>query len=141
MQLQPDFSLFVQIVFFIVLWMGLKRLLFEPVLQILDARHERTVGTLKRAAEVRLSAEAAREDCGRSVQEARQKLAREADEARKAAQDEHAKVLASARADAGAEIARFRESLAGQVDQARAALGVEAQAIAGQMLDRVTGRA
>jgi F-type H+-transporting ATPase subunit b len=141
MQLQPDFSLFVQIVFFIVLWMGLKRLLFEPVLEILDARRDRTVGALKRAAEVRLSAEAAREDCGRAVHEARQKLAREAEEARKAAQDEHAKALASARADAGAEIARFRESLAGQVDQARAALGVEAQAIAGQMLDRVTGRA
>ena len=141
MQLQPDYSLFVQIVFFIVLWVGLKRLLFEPVLQILDARRERTVGALKRAAEVRLSAEAAREDCGRAVYEARQRLAREAEEARKTAQDEHGKVLASARAEAAAEIARFRASLAGQVDQARAALGVEAQAIAGQMLDRVTGRA
>jgi F-type H+-transporting ATPase subunit b len=141
MQLQPDYTLFIQIVFFIVLWIGLKRLLFEPVLRILDARQERTVGTLKRAAEVRLSAEAAREDCGRAVQEARKKLAREAEEARKVAQDEHAKVLASAREEAAAEISRFRGSLAEQVNQARAALDVEAQAIAGQMLDRVVGRA
>jgi F-type H+-transporting ATPase subunit b len=141
MQLQPDYTLFFQVIFFIVLWIGLKRLLFEPVLQILDARHERTVGALKRAAEVRLSAEAVREDCGRTVQEARQKLAREAEGARKAAQDEHAKVLAAARGEAAAEIARFRESLAEQVGQARTALGVESQAIAGQMLDRVMGKA
>jgi len=141
MELTPDFSLVVQVIFFIVLWMGLKRLLFGPVLEVLDSRHERTIGTMEKAAEVKASAEAVREDCGQAVREARMKLAREAEEARKSARDEHATVLASARKDAADEIARFRASLAEQVGKARSALEKEAQSIAAQMLDRVTGKA
>jgi len=141
MQLQPDYSLLVQVVFFVILWMGLKRLLFDPVLQMLDARHERTVGTQQHAAQVTAAAETAREDCHQAVHEARQKLAQEAAEARKAAQEEHARALAAARAEAAEEVSQFRAALADQVAQARGTLSAEARTIAGQMLDRVTGRA
>ena len=141
MNLQLDYSLFAHLVLFIILWIALKRTLFVPVLDMLEARRDRTVGALERAAVVTASAEATREDCAQAVREARMKLAREAEEARKAGQGEHANVLATARAEAADELTRFRASLAEQVGQARKTLDAEAQTIAAQMLDRVTGRA
>jgi magnesium transporter len=37
MNLNPDFTLVIQIITFLILWFGLKRLLFDPTLHILDA--------------------------------------------------------------------------------------------------------
>lgn len=141
MQLTPDASLFVQVAIFIVLWFSLKRLLFDPVLAVLDARRERTVGALAQSEHARAGAEAARDEYEQALRDTRVQLALEADQARKKAQDAHAKALTDARAAANEELASFRAALSRQVDEARATLAGEARAIAGEMLARVTGRA
>jgi F0F1-type ATP synthase membrane subunit b/b' len=47
----PDITFVIQIISFFVLWFGLKRLLFDPVLQVVDERKARTVGVREEAAQ------------------------------------------------------------------------------------------
>ncbi len=45
----PDWTFLFQIFLFLVLWIFLKRLLFDPVLSVLEGRKGRSEGTLEEA--------------------------------------------------------------------------------------------
>ncbi len=140
MNLTPDFSLVVQIVTFVFLWAFLKRFLFDPTIQVLATREERTTGTIAGAEHLKVEAATAQENYEEAVHEARVKIGQESDAARKAAQDAHNQAVATARAAAGDELNRVRESLSGQLEEARRTLASQAQTIAFDMVDRVMGR-
>lgn len=137
MDLSIDFSFLAQIVLFAVLWFGLKQLVFDPVLAVLDERRQRTVAAQAEAERLVSAAEGARADYDRALQEMRVELAQESSAARNAAQEESQRALASARAVAQEEISLLRAQVSAQVDAARHGLAAQAEAIAGQMLDRV----
>jgi len=136
----PDFSFVVQIVSFGILWFGLKRLLFDPVLQVLEAREKRTTGALHAAEEMKAATADAAAEHERRMQEVRQALSAEAGLARTATQGEEQQIVAAARTDANAELTRLRESLSRQVAAARPAVTAEAQNLATRMFERVVGR-
>ena len=136
----PDFSFVVQIVSFAVLWFGLKRLLFDPVLRVLETREQRTTGTVQAAEEMKAAARVAAAEYERRLQEVREALSAEAAQARTATQHEEQQLVASARADANAELVRLRESLSRQATAARSAVTSEAHGLASRMLERVVGR-
>jgi F-type H+-transporting ATPase subunit b len=140
MELVPDYTLVVQIVLFVVLWMGLKRLLFEPVLGVLEEREARTRGRERQAREGKARAVEAQGHYEEAIREARVKVAREGEAAEKAAWEEHARAVAAAREKAVEEIARSRRELVVAVEEAGGKLGVEAEKIAEEMVERVTGR-
>jgi F-type H+-transporting ATPase subunit b len=139
--LSLDYSLLIQIVTFIIVWQVLQRVLFSPVLDVLAQRAERTTGALALAEQMQATAAAARTEYERALAAARVQLAREAEVGRKAAHEESAAAIAAARAAAGAELQHLRTQLTAQVAQAEHALAGEANLIAFEMLDRVTGRA
>ena len=141
MELVPDYSLIVQIILFVGLWMGLKKLLFEPVLGMLEEREQRTVGRIALAGEEKARAGESKSEYETAIREARVKVASEGEAAEKEAWDEHAKALAAAREKAAEEIGRSRTELATAVEEAKGKLGAEAERIAEEMLVRVTGRA
>jgi len=141
MELVPDYTLVVQIVLFVVLWMGLKRLLFEPVMGVLEQREERTAGRVERARQEKARAVEAQGHYEEAIREARIKVAREGEAAEKGAWAEHARVVAAAREKAAEEIGQSRRELAAAVEAAGGELGAEAEKIAEQMVLRVTGRA
>ena len=136
----PDISFVVQIVSFLVLWFGLKRLLFDPTLKVLDERERRTAGAQKAAAELRETATSAAADYDQRLHDIRLKLAGETEAARNAIQTDERKVLADAREQATAQLSQLRERLTRQVGEARPALASEAAALAQQMTDRLLGR-
>ncbi len=138
MDLTLDYSFAIQLATFIILWIGLKRLLFDPVLQVLDERAKRTVAAQAEAERMIASADAAREAYERSIHELRVEMAHEAATARAAAQDEYQRTLAEARAAATEELVAMRAAVAAQVETARRQLAEHADTVAAEMLERVT---
>ncbi len=140
MNLVPElFPLLFQVATFLVLWICLKRLLFDPLMQVIELRRQRTVGARAHAEELMAIVERDREEYEQSIHAARARLAQESDAARNAAQQESAALLAKERSQAAEKIAQLRDGLKTQVDQARQVLAGEAEAIATEMLARVTG--
>jgi len=136
----PDITFVVQIASFVILWFGLKRLLFDPVLQLLEEREARTVGARHEAETMQAAVQESAAEYERRLREVRFALAAEFEAARAATRDEERQVLAAAREHSGAQLAQLRENLARQAAAARPALLTEAQDLAARMLERVIGR-
>ena len=136
----PDFSFVIQIISFFVLWIGLKRLLFDPVLHVLEEREARTTGARREAAQIAAAADTSAAEYERRMHEVRLALASEADTARNAIQVEERRVLSEAREHANAQLARLRESLANQIQNARPAVASEARDLAVRILEGVVER-
>ncbi|OFV88593.1 MAG: hypothetical protein A3J75_06225, partial [Acidobacteria bacterium RBG_16_68_9] len=126
MDLNPDYSLIIQVVTFLVLWACLKRLVFDPMSQVLDDRHQRTVGTRAVAESMLAGVQSARDEHANTVQAVRHEIAQQAEASRKAAHAAHNQALAEARGEAAAEQERQRAALQEQLANARRALDAEA---------------
>ena len=136
----PDFSFVIQIVSFFILWFGLKRLLFDPMLHVLEERESRTSGTHHAAAEMTAAAQVSQAEYERRMHDVRLALASEADAARNANQAEEQKLLSETRSQASIQLAQLRDSLRRQADQARPALTAEARELASRIMEQVVGR-
>ena len=137
LQLFPDLSIFLQIILFIIIWVGLNRLAFDPTNEVLRARQGRTVETEDFAEQLVAAAQTDRDKYERAIHECRLKMAQESAAARKGAQEESSRAFAAARAKATQELTTHRVALAAQVEEARQSLHTEAQQIATDMLERV----
>jgi F-type H+-transporting ATPase subunit b len=137
MDLSIDLSFLVQLILFGILWFGLKKLVFDPVLDVLDERRKRTVAAQEEAERLIRAAETARAEYEQSLHTKRIEMAQETSAARTAALEESQRALANARAAAQEEISRLRALVNAQVEDARRGLATQADAIAAQMLDQV----
>jgi F0F1-type ATP synthase membrane subunit b/b' len=138
MQLYPNASILVQIAIFVIVWVGLRRLAFEPMQRALDERERRTVHAERSAEAMVAAAEADRAHYEQAVHERRLQMAQEAERARHAAIEESNRQIAAARAAIARDLAAQRATVAVQVDLARRTLAAEADSIAAQMLHGVT---
>jgi F-type H+-transporting ATPase subunit b len=136
----PDSSFLVQIVLFVILWIGLKRLLFDPVMHVLEARDARTSGLNREAAAMKASAEQSAGEYERRMHEVRHRISAAAEAERAAAHTEERQLVAEARQQASSRLMQLRETLAGEAEAARAALGVEAHDLSIRMLERAVGK-
>ena len=83
----PDISFVVQVVSLLVLWFGLKRLIFDPTQSVLEERAARTSGARQAAAETRASADRRAAEYEAQIAATRQAVARETDAFHKQTQD------------------------------------------------------
>jgi F-type H+-transporting ATPase subunit b len=137
----PDFTFIIQLVSFFILWLGLKRWLFDPMLHVLDQRESRTSGARQAAAEMQAAAQGSQAEYDQRMHAVRVAVAAEAAAARNTNQAEEQRVLAETRAQANAQLSQLRDSLRRQADEARAALAVEARDLAGRITERIVGSA
>lgn len=137
----PDYTFVVQIVLFLILWIGLKRLVFDPFVAMLEAREARTTGAKAAATQMRSTTEVSAAEYENKVQEARRQSATDASVVRAGTAAEERRVLDAAREEASRQLAVLRESLARQADAARPTLDGEAQQLATKMVERIAGRA
>jgi F-type H+-transporting ATPase subunit b len=136
----PDSSFLIQIVSFFILWLGLKRLLFDPVMHVLEAREARTTGMARETADLKSAVDHSAAEYDRRMREAHQQLAAESERARVATEAEERQLINSAREQGSVQLMQVRDSLSRQAEAARALLAAEAQDLSARMLDRVTGR-
>ena len=139
MQLTPDFSIVYQVAIFLIVWLGLRALVFEPTQQVLEDRRRRTVEAEHSAEAMVESSHADRDRYDGAVHQRRLELAREAEGARHAAIEESNRTIAAVRAAIAQELGTHRAQVAQQVDAARRVLQTEADTIAQDMLRRVSG--
>ncbi len=136
----PDITFVIQIASFFVLWLGLKRLLFDPVLRVLEEREARTRGFRAAAAEMTTAAGSSQTEYDHRIQQVRVALAADTDAFRAVTQQQQTQILAETRAQASAQLTQLRESLRREADAARPALASEARDLAGRIVERVVGR-
>ncbi|HEX7407243.1 MAG TPA: ATP synthase F0 subunit B [Candidatus Binatia bacterium] len=139
MEFQLD-SFLIQIASFVILWLGLKRLLFDPALQVLEAREARTSGLAREAAEMKSAADRSAAEYEARMREIRHQLAVEAEAARVVTRTQERQVISVARDQVSHQLMQLRDTLSRQAEEARPALAAEARDLSARMLERVVGR-
>ncbi len=136
----PDWSVIWVIVFVLLLTVVLDRLLFKPLLRVMEER-QRAISSARELAE-RSAKEArlATAEFDRKTGEARAELYRQMDEMRRAAMDERAAIMSRTRAEAEAEIAAASTKLQAEADDARRRLSADADALGAAVAERILGR-
>ena len=140
MGISIDSSFLIQIVSFLILWAVLKRLLFDPMLHVLEERERRTDGNLKAAEELREQAAALRSQHDTSIHAVRRSVSEKTEESRKAALAEERQIIAAARDAAAATLNSTRAEIAAQIENARQRLTGQAADLAQQLTEKVLGR-
>lgn len=141
LQIPPDYTFFVQIALFLVLWIALKRLWFDPAMAVAKERAIRSEGAIAEAKSMQGRAEALRAEHAQKLAEARAEAQREAQEILRAAEAEHRRLVGEATDEAQRTIAEARQRIAEDVANARRALRSEVEALAGDVARVVVGRA
>lgn len=139
--INPDGSLVVIFVLFIIFVFVLNRLLFKPIGQVLDEREALTEGATAEARAATRQYQSRLADYEAAIRQARTESYRRLEQERAAALEERRRLLEAAKAEAGARIEGAKASIAGESAQARAALEVESRQIAEQISRAVLGRA
>jgi len=136
----PDISFIYQIVSFVILFAGLKHLIFDPTVRVIEERERRTAGAKHAAADLRGESDQKALEHEAKLQEVRLELTASTDSARAATEAEERRIVAEARTATTAELTELRERLTRQAEEARQTLSGEARHLAAQMFERVVGR-
>jgi len=138
--LLPDLSVFWVIFFVLLLTALLNRLLFKPVLRVMEER-ERAIRSARELADRSAdNARLASAEFEKKTAEARAELYRQMDEMRRAAMTERADIMTRTRAEAESEIAAATAKLTAEAEEARRRLSTEADALGAAVAERILGR-
>ncbi|MDQ3211350.1 MAG: ATP synthase F0 subunit B [Acidobacteriota bacterium] len=136
----PDLSVFWVIFFVLLLTALLNRLLFKPVLRVMEER-ERAIRSARELADRSAdNARLASAEFEKKTAEARAELYRQMDEMRRAAMTERADIMTRTRAEAESEIAAATAKLTAEAEEARRRLSTEADALGAAVAERILGR-
>ncbi len=133
-------TLIIQLVNFLLLMFLLNRILFRPMLRILEERHQRTEGRRKQAEQIDAEAEAIWAQYTQRIQEAKAEADRIRSEIIRKAEAERQRLLADAAAESESRLNQIRAKIRAEADEARKALEAEARALAAGVAERLLGR-
>lgn len=135
-----DYTIFIQIGLFLVLWFLLARFVFRPFLRSLEDREKQTDGVLnevqgltEEAEQLKLTYEESIATATRDGQAIKEALRQEAHQARE-------KLLAESRGEAARFLENARREIEEELRRGREAARKEAEAIALQMAEKVLAR-
>jgi F-type H+-transporting ATPase subunit b len=128
------------IVLFLVLVPVLQRLLFAPLLQVLDEREARIEGTQTRAAELSRDAEAELARHEAAVRAARAEAERAHKAALAAAQAQLSESVAAARGESAQRVESARREIGRALEGARSVLQTQTRELAREAAARILGR-
>jgi F-type H+-transporting ATPase subunit b len=135
-----DLTFIIQLAFVLILMVVLKRFVFDPYLEVLDARESRTVTTRSEADEKKAKADArlaAHED---ALASARARALAAKTQLRAVGVDHKEQAISAARTDANATIQAAQNEVTQQIDAARSAISGEVDTLAREIVAKVIGR-
>ena len=138
--INPDWTLPVASLVFLITLFALNKLLFQPLLRILDARRERTVEMRQKAQKELEYQQALLEEYTARIKQEKQAGYRLADSLRAAALQERQQTMAQARADAEQVLKQAKNEIRAEADKARQRLQQESEEVAGLITARVLQR-
>lgn len=136
----PDLSVLWVIFFVLLLTVILDRLLFKPILRVIEQREHAIKSARELAERAAAEARTATAEFDRKTGEARGEIYRQMDEMRRAALAERAEIVGRTRAEAEAEVAAAAAKLQAEAEEARRRLSAEADALGAAAAERILGR-
>jgi len=135
-----DFSIFYQVILFVVLWVILDKLLFQPYLHLLGERERKTTGAEHDSSDL--------EHQGARLKAQYEEKIAQAQAAGYAAKDtivqdgrqQREKILSQARDEAAGTLEKVRNDVASALEQERRLAAAEVSNVAGAMVTKVLGR-
>ena len=141
LKIPPDYTFLVEIVIFVVLWLSLRRLWFEPALRVIRERARRSEGAVEEARAIQSEAERLRAEHAAALDQARSEAQREMKAMVRIAEAEQKQLIADARDDAQRTLTDVRARIAEEVTAARTGLREQAREIARDVARTILGRA
>jgi len=135
-----DISILYQVILFVILWLILNKIFFQPYLKLLEDRERRTTGAQHDSSDLEHEGAQLRAQYEEKIAQARSAgyVARE--EILKNAQLERERILGGAREKAAQVLERVRRELAIALEQERRLAMAEAAALAAEMASKALGR-
>ena len=139
-EVDVDLTVLGTIGLFLVLFVGLKPLLFDPMLKLFEERERRTLGAKKDAREMDKKSAGAQAKYEAEMQKARGAANAERDKLRAEGQKTETEILAKVRASTSQTLEEGRKKAADELAKARAQLKTDAAVLAKELAARVLGR-
>lgn len=135
-----DYTVIVQVVAFLVLWLLLSKLLFGPFLGLVEERERKTEGAKAQASALAAEADKLRAEYERGVKSAREEGYRVREGLIQEGRQTHEELLARSREEASRLLQGVREEIQRAMKTEREVAARETEAIARQMAEKILGR-
>jgi F-type H+-transporting ATPase subunit b len=135
-----NISILYQIVLFVVLWLILNKLLFQPYLRLLDERERRTTGAQRDSAELEHEGERLRARYQEKIAQGQAAGYAAKEAILQEARAEREKILAEARQEAAQNLEGVRSEIAAAMERERRLAASEVVALAVEMASKALGR-
>jgi F-type H+-transporting ATPase subunit b len=135
-----DISILYQIILFVVLWLILNKILFQPYWRLLEERERRTTGAQHDSADLEHEGARLRAQYEERIAQAQTAAYAAKDAILQEARQEREKILGQARADARHKLEQVRREVTTALEREKELVAAEATAVAGEMVSKVLGR-
>ncbi|HET6346641.1 MAG TPA: ATP synthase F0 subunit B [Myxococcota bacterium] len=135
-----DVTLLFQIVLLAALMLVLERLLFRPLLRVIESRHQQIHGARHEVATLERLSAADREAYETRLREARRSAHVEREKLRQSGRDEARRLLGEVRADIAKAMQASRESIGAAERAAQQNLARDVDGLARQLVEKLLGR-
>jgi F-type H+-transporting ATPase subunit b len=135
-----DISIVYQVILFVVLWLILNKVLFQPYLTLLDEREQRTTGAQHDSTDLEHDGARLRAQYEEKIAAAQAAAYADKERILQDARQEREKVLGQARQEAAHVLEQARREIATAVAAEQRLAAAEAATIAGEIASKVLGR-
>ena len=135
-----DISILYQVVLFIVLWLIVNKVLFQPYLKLLDEPEQKTTGAQHDSTELEHESARLRTQYEERIAQAQSAAALERERILQGAAEQREKILSQARQEAEQTLAGRRQEIAAALEAERRLASAEAGTLAADIAAKVLGR-
>ena len=135
-----DFSIVYQIILFVVLWVILDKLLFQPYLHLLAERDRKTTGAQHDSSDLEYEGARLKAQYEEKIAQAQAAGYAAKDAIVQDGRQQREKIISLARDEAAGTLERVRNEVARSLEQERGLAAAEVSHVAGAMVAKVLGR-
>lgn len=138
--LLPDKTFFVQLIFFVIVLFCLSRFVFKPLLKILALRRQHTEGERRKIETVAARTEAMMKEYEAKMAVARQQASQLKESIRREGEEAGAKLVQESKEVAKIQVEKVKQEIQKSVDQASADLEKQAKQLGTEIAGKILGR-
>lgn len=138
--IELNWTFFVQVLNFLILMFILNKILYKPILKVLDERDERIVGGREKAKELIVESDTILNSYNGKLQVAKIDALGTKNTARKEASDQANVIIGEARERAGGIISQVQQDMAREIERVKKELEPEVGIMAANIAQQILGR-
>ncbi len=138
--IELNWTFFVQVLNFLILMFILNKILYKPILKVLDERDERIVGGREKAKELIVESDTILNSYNGKLQVAKIDALGTKNTARKEASDQANLIIGEARERAGGIISQVQQDMAREIERVKKELEPEVGIMAANIAQQILGR-